>query len=168
MKECNKCERVSLSLQDKKAIMAKKNYQSTEQERSLTDAFYQRLTEAYGYLPEQLGRDISIGNEAIADIAIWRSTEARQRQSIPDICVVVICREEYIKIDANNYLEAFKEEAVGTVNFFVLHNLKETKVFLLVEGKVQFHQKWRKKRKAQESLLTGSDMQPKQLFARLK
>ena len=111
--------------------MAKKNYQSTEQERSLTDAFYQRLTEAYGYLPEQLGRDISIGNEAIADIAIWRSTEARQRQSIPDICVVVICREEYIKIDANNYLEAFKEEAVGTVNFFVLHNLKETKVFLL-------------------------------------
>lgn len=101
------------------------------QERRLADAFYQRLTDTYGYVPEQLGRDVSVGNTANADIAIWRSSETRKRQSIPDICVVVLCREEHIKIDAYKYLESFKEAVLGTINFFVLHNLKETKVFYL-------------------------------------
>ena len=111
--------------------MANTAFISDAGDHSLTDAFYQRLTDAYGYVPEQLDRNVGIGTIAKADIAIWRTPEARSRQSIPDICVVVICRDEHIKIDANNYLASFKETAIGTVNFFVLHNLKETKVFLL-------------------------------------
>lgn len=111
--------------------MAKTTHIPDIQKNNLTDAFYKRLIDAYGYVPEQLGRDVSIGNTANADIAIWRSPDAKTRQSIPDICVVVLCREEHIKIDANKYLASFKEAAIGTVNFFVLHNLKETKVFLL-------------------------------------
>lgn len=51
----------------------------TNQEKSLTDAFYQRLTGAYGYVPEQLGRNISIGNGTNADIAIWRSEKEKRR-----------------------------------------------------------------------------------------
>lgn len=98
---------------------------------SLIDNFYQRLISAYGYQAEQLSRDFVVGNSARVDIAIWRTAEARNRHSIPDICVVVICKEEHIRIDANQYLEAFKEDLLGTVNFFVMHNLKETKVFLL-------------------------------------
>lgn len=111
--------------------MAKTTHIPDIQQNNLTDAFYKRLIDAYGYVPEQLGRDVSIGNTANADIAIWRTSNAKIRQSIPDICVVVLCREEHIKIDANKYLASFKEAAIGTVNFFVLHNLKETKVFLL-------------------------------------
>lgn len=111
--------------------MPKSIHISNNTDNSLSNAFYQRLIDAYGYVPEQLGRDVSIGNTANADIAIWRSPDAKTRQSIPDICVVVLCREEHIKIDANKYLSSFKEAAIGTVNFFVLHNLKETKVFLL-------------------------------------
>lgn len=111
--------------------MAEYGHNNNLDELGLIDAFYQRLISAYGYLEEQLGRSVTIGTGAEADIAIWRTPESKHRQSIPDICVVVICREEHIKIDANNYLAAFKEAAVGTVNFFVLHNLKETKVFLL-------------------------------------
>lgn len=111
--------------------MAKTTHIRDIHQNNLTDAFYKRLIDAYGYVPEQLGRDVSIGNTANADIAIWRSPDAKTRQSIPDICVVVLCREEHIKIDANKYLASFKEAAIGTVNFFVLHNLKETKVFLL-------------------------------------
>lgn len=101
------------------------------QDPSLIDAFYQRLVAAYGYSPEQLGRGVTIGLNALADIAIWRTPESKSENSIPDICVAVICRKEHIKIDANSYLDAFKKAAIGTVNFFVLHNLKETKVFLL-------------------------------------
>ena len=111
--------------------MAKTTHITDIQQNSLTDAFYKRLIDAYGYVPEQLGRNVSIGNTANADIAIWRSSDARNRQSIPDICVVVLCREEHIKIDANKYLAFFNEAAIGSVNFFVLHNLKETKVFYL-------------------------------------
>ena len=111
--------------------MAKTIHIADNTEKSLSDAFYQRLIDAYGYVPGQLGRNVSVGNTAKADIAIWRSSDAKSRQSIPDICVVVLCREEHIKIDANKYLASFKETAIGTVNFFVLHNLKETKVFLL-------------------------------------
>lgn len=111
--------------------MAKTIHNADKTEKSLSDAFYQRLIDAYGYVPEQLGRNVSVGNTAKADIAIWRSSDAKSHHSIPDICVVVLCLEEHIKIDANKYLASFKEDAVGTVNFFVLHNLKETKVFLL-------------------------------------
>ena len=111
--------------------MAKSTHNIDLQDTGLIDAFYQRLLTAYGYSPEQLDRNVPIDNSAHADIAIWRTAEAKNRQSIPDICVIVICKEEHIRIDANNYLEAFKESSIGTVNFFVLHNLKETKVFLL-------------------------------------
>lgn len=111
--------------------MAKHEHNIATRESGLIDAFYQRLIVAYGYKPEQLDRNVSIDNAAHADIAIWRTVEAKNRQSIPDICVVVICREEHIRIDADKYLETFKEAFIGTVNFFVLHNLKETKVFLL-------------------------------------
>lgn len=111
--------------------MAKNAHNIELKDTGLVDAFYQRLITAYGYLPEQLDCNVPVDNSAYADIAIWRTVEAKNRQSIPDICVVVICKEEHIRIDANNYLAAFKESSIGTVNFFVLHNLKETKVFLL-------------------------------------
>ena len=103
----------------------------TVTEKCLADAFYKRLISSYGYSPEQMGRDVVIGGSARADIAIWRTAAARIKDSIPDICVVLICKDEHIKIDADRYLAAFKESLIGTVNFFVLHNLKETKVFLL-------------------------------------
>lgn len=115
----------------KYVIMAKNAHNIEIREAGLVDPFYQRLIAAYGYLPEQLDRDVPIDNAAYADIAIWRTADAKNRQSIPDICVVVICKEEHIRIDADKYLETFKEASIGTVNFFVLHNLKETKVFLL-------------------------------------
>lgn len=111
--------------------MVKSIHKDDTEQKNLVEAFYQRLISSYGYSAGQLGREVTIVDEAKADIAIWRTADSRKRQSIPDICVVVICREEHIKIDANNYLEAFNKSSIGTVNFFVLHNLKETKVFYL-------------------------------------
>lgn len=77
--------------------MAKYGHNNNSEELNLIDAFYQRLISAYGYSEEQLGRSVTIGTGAEADIAIWRTPESKHRQSIPDICVVVICREEHIK-----------------------------------------------------------------------
>lgn len=109
----------------------KKRIHRNMPETSLVDEFFQRLVWAYGYSVEQMSRDVALSSTARADIAIWRTAEAKRSQSLPDICVVVLCREEHVKIDADNYLAAYKESSIGSVNFFVLHNLKETKVFFL-------------------------------------
>ena len=103
----------------------------TNDKKRMVDSFETRLVDAYGYSKGQIGRNVYINDCASADIAIWRTEKSRQFNSIPDICVVVICKDEHIKIDANRYLDEFKKSDVGSVNFYVLHNLKETKVFLL-------------------------------------
>ena len=103
----------------------------TNDKKRMVDSFETRLVDAYGYSKGQIGRNVHINDCAAADIAIWRTEKSRQFNSIPDICVVVICKDEHIKIDANRYLDEFKKSDAGSINFYVLHNLKETKVFLL-------------------------------------
>ena len=100
-------------------------------EKRLVDSFYHRLIEHYGYVVSQMARDVSLGNGLHADIAIWKTAELKAKNSIPDICVVVICKSEHIKIDASEYLDSYKTASFKSFNFFVLHNLKETKVFHL-------------------------------------
>lgn len=112
----------------------KKKIDANPSRQDLVDAFFERLISSYGYSPEQMGRDVALAPGVRADIAIWRTAEAKHKQSLPDICVVAICREEHIKIDADAYLAAYKEIDAGSLNFCILHNLKETKVFLLDSG----------------------------------
>lgn len=100
-------------------------------ERSLSDAFYQRLIDVYGYVPEQLGRDVCVGNNAKADIAIWRSEDEKEQGLTPNIYVLVACREEHIRIEAEDYFGEFKQAALNNIAFYVAHNLKETKVFYI-------------------------------------
>ena len=57
-------------MQNEFIVMAKTMHRPNMQENSLTDAFYQRLIDAYGYVPEQLGRDVNIGTSGKANIAI--------------------------------------------------------------------------------------------------
>lgn len=111
--------------------MVKNSQIQDNQKRSLTDAFYLRLTDAYGYIPEQLGRDISIGTDARADIAIWRSEAEKIKGQTPNIYVLVTCRTEHIRIEADDYFGEFKQAALNNMTFYVAHNLKETKVFFI-------------------------------------
>lgn len=101
------------------------------QQNSLTDAFYQRLIDAYDYVPEQLGRNVNIGSMGTADIAIWRSEEEKALGHTPDIYVLVACRAEHIRIEAEDYFGKFKQAALNNMAFYVAHNLKETKVFYI-------------------------------------
>ena len=92
--------------------MVKSAHYIDHQDTGLIDAFYQRLITAYGYSPEQLDRDVSIDNAAHADIAIWRTKEAKNRQSIPDICVVVICKEEHSVAENENVHRLFLRDSL--------------------------------------------------------
>lgn len=111
--------------------MAKTTHIPDIQQNNLADAFYQRLIDAYGYVPEQLGRDVSIGTTADADIAIWRGEAEKAQGQTPDIYVLVACRTEHIKIEAEDYFGEFKQAALNNMAFYVAHNLKETKVFYI-------------------------------------
>ena len=93
--------------------------------------FRKRLTEAYDYHDEQIAQDILIQSGQTADIAIWRSEEARRHQQIPDICVVVVCKAEHIRIQADEYISHLNTSSIETSCFFVAHNMKETSVFYM-------------------------------------
>ena len=97
----------------------------------LVNDFYQRLVDSYGYSESQMARRVSISVHAVADIAIWRSEEEKDKGLTPNIYVLVACRAEHIRIEAEDYFGEFKQAALSNMAFYVAHNLKETKVFYI-------------------------------------
>ncbi len=97
----------------------------------LVENFYKRLLESYGYSKNQIAKNVSISSHSIADIAIWRNTEEKIIGETPDIYVLVTCRAEHIRIEAEDYFGQFKQAALNNMTFYVAHNLKETKVFYI-------------------------------------
>ena len=97
----------------------------------LVNDFYQRLVDSYGYSESQIARRVSISDHAVADIAIWRSETEKRQGLTPDIYVLVACRAEHIRIEAEDYFGEFKQAALNNMAFYVAHNLKETKVFYI-------------------------------------
>ncbi len=99
--------------------------------QQLADAFFQRLVDSYGYLPEQMEFNVAVSPTSVADIAIWRSPDDKKSGLAPDIYVLVACKAEHIKIKAEDYFEQYKQAVLNDMAFYVAHNLKETKVFYI-------------------------------------
>jgi type I restriction enzyme M protein len=99
--------------------------------QQLADAFFQRLVDSYGYLPEQMEFNVAVSLTSVADIAIWRSPDDKKSGLPPDIYVLVACKAEHIKIKAEDYFEQYKQAVLNDMAFYVAHNLKETKVFYI-------------------------------------
>lgn len=102
-----------------------------QSKRQLTEAFYHRLVESYGYLPDQLEFNVKMSTSSVADIAIWRSADEKKMGLTPNIYVLVACKAEHIKIKAEDYFEQFKQAVLNDMVFYIAHNLKETKVFYI-------------------------------------
>ena len=99
--------------------------------QQLADAFFKRLVDSYGYLPEQMEFNVAVSPTSVADIAIWRSPDEKKSGLAPDIYVLVACKAEHIKIKAEDYFEQYKQAVLNDMAFYVAHNLKETKVFYI-------------------------------------
>lgn len=99
--------------------------------QTLVDDFCQRLMDSYDYQDGQLGRNVPLCAGVNADIAIWKSTGSKNKGFLPDICVVVVCKAEHIRIQAEEYLDAYRNTQLAAANFFVAHNMKETRVFYI-------------------------------------
>lgn len=102
-----------------------------QSKQQLAEAFYHRLVDSYGYLPEQMEFNVKVSASSIADIAIWRSADGKISGLTPDIYILVACKTEHIKIKAEDYFKQFKQAVLNDMAFYVAHNLKETKVFYI-------------------------------------
>lgn len=97
----------------------------------MTSDFFKRLKVIYGYQDSQLAKDVVLENGCYADIAIWNNPDDKKNNSIPDICVVVICNPEHIKIQAADYIFLRDLGSLKSACFFVVNNNKETRVFYI-------------------------------------
>lgn len=98
---------------------------------SLYDQFVMRLEQSYGYSVNQIDRNVPIDGKLVADIAVWRSVEAKAAHSTPDICIIGKCSDEHIRINADDYFQDYNLAALSGLSFYVAINLKETRVFYI-------------------------------------
>ena len=92
-----------------------------QNKRQLTESFYHRFVESYGYSPDQLAFDVPVSSTAVADITIWRSIEEKNQGRTPNIYVLVACKAKHIRIKAEDYFEQFKQAVLNEMAFYVAH-----------------------------------------------
>lgn len=72
--------------------------------------------------------------KARADIVIWKSATDKSDES--SAVIVVECKAEHITIREEDYFQGYNYAAWAGADFFVTTNLKETRVFKVVKGKL--------------------------------
>ncbi len=99
-----------------------------------------RLVDNYGYALNQMAQEVQVNNshrgqgKARADIVIWRS-EADKKDEASAV-IVVECKAEYITIREEDYFQGYNYAAWASADFFVTTNLKETRIFKVIKGKL--------------------------------
>lgn len=99
-----------------------------------------RLVDEYGFSLEQMDQEVMIHNShrgqgnARADIVVWKSVSAKSDLVSP--IIVVECKAEHITIREEDYFQGYNYASRIGADFLVTTNLKETRVFKIVEGKI--------------------------------
>jgi len=109
-------------------------------EERVRQEYIRRLIDNYGFAPEQMEQEIQVNNshrgqgKARADIVIWKSATDKNDES--SAVIVVECKAEHITIREEDYFQGYNYAAWAGADFFVTTNLKETRVFKVVKGKL--------------------------------
>ncbi|MBO7287504.1 MAG: N-6 DNA methylase [Bacteroidales bacterium] len=112
---------------------------STPEER-VRQEYICRLVNHYGYDLNQMEQEIQVNNssrgqgKARADIVIWKSVSAKNEDA--SAAIVIECKAEHITIREEDYFQGYNYAAWAGADFFVTTNLKETRVFKVVKGKL--------------------------------
>lgn len=99
-----------------------------------------RLLGHYGYLIDQMSQEEKVNNSqrgqgrAMADIVVWRTAKDRNEGNSP--AIVVECKAEHIAIREDDYYQGYNYASWAGADFFVTTNLKETRIFKVVKGKM--------------------------------
>ena len=118
----------------------KKKWLVLTPEERVRQGYIHRLMDYYGFAPEQMEQEIQVNNsrrgqgKARADIVIWKSATDKNDES--SAVIVVECKAEHITIRKEDYFQGYNYAAWAGADFFVTTNLKETRVFKVVKGKL--------------------------------
>lgn len=106
-------------------------------EEEVRQRYVCRLVDSYGYGIKQMGEEVKVTNSqrgqgaARADIVIWRNEEDKRKGK--NALIVVECKAENITIRQADYFQGYNYAAWAGAKFFVTTNLKETRIFKVVE-----------------------------------
>ncbi len=132
---------MEIEIKDNKiyAPLKNKDLVLTPEER-VRQEYICRLVNHYGYDLSQMEQEVQVSNshrgqgKAIADIVIWKSASAKSNEDAATI--VVECKAEHITIREEDYFQGYNYASWAGADFFVTTNLKETRVFKVVKGKL--------------------------------
>lgn len=106
-------------------------------EEEVRQRYVCRLVDSYGYGIKQMGEEVKVTNSqrgqgaARADIVVWRNEEDKRKGK--NALIVVECKAENVTIRQADYFQGYNYAAWAGAKFFVTTNLKETRIFKVVE-----------------------------------
>lgn len=109
-------------------------------EEKVRQEYICRLVNNYGYSLDQLGQEIQVSNSqrgqgrAMADIVVWRNAKDKSEEN--NAFIVVECKAEHITIHEEDYFQGYNYASWAGADFFVTSNLKETRIFRVIKGKM--------------------------------
>jgi type I restriction enzyme M protein len=109
-------------------------------EEEVRQEYIIHLLNQYGYSLDQMAQEVKVNNskrghgKARADIVIWKTKEDRNSDNCP--VIVVECKAEQITIHEEDYYQGYNYASWAGADFFVTTNLKDTKFFRVVKGKM--------------------------------
>ncbi len=109
-------------------------------EEKVRQKYICRLINNYDFSIEQMSQEEKVNNSqrgqgrAMADIVIWKSKEDKAKQNNP--AIVVECKAEHITVREEDYFQGYNYASWAGADFFVTTNLKETKIFRVIKGKM--------------------------------
>lgn len=115
-------------------------YKVKTPEERVRQEYICRLVNHYGYDLSQMELEVQVNNshrgqgKARADIVVWKSALAKSNEDAATI--VVECKAEHITIREEDYFQGYNYASWAGADFFVTTNLKETRVFKVVKGKL--------------------------------
>ncbi|PJB58244.1 MAG: N-6 DNA methylase [Bacteroidetes bacterium CG_4_9_14_3_um_filter_41_19] len=109
-------------------------------EEEVRQKYIVRLVDKYGFTFDQMAQEVQVSNSqrgqgrAMADIVIWKSAKDKNENNSPGI--VVECKAEHITVHEEDYFQGYNYASWAGADFFVTTNLKETRIFKVLKGKI--------------------------------
>jgi len=124
----------------KAALKGKDVWLVLKPEEQVRQEYICRLVNNYGFDLEQMAQEIQVSNSqrgqgrAMADIVVWRSVKDKGENNSP--IIVVECKAEHITVREEDYFQGYNYASWAGADFFVTTNLKETRIFKVLKGKI--------------------------------
>jgi type I restriction enzyme M protein len=128
---------LEVQIKDNKIFAPLKNkWLVLKPEEKVRQEYICRLVNNYGYSLDQIDQEIQVSNSqrgqgrAMADIVVWRN--AKENNAF----IVVECKAGHITIREDDYFQGYNYASWAGADFFVTSNLKETRIFRVIKGKM--------------------------------